>query len=109
MTLTLHTPHEHRIRYEFFEKGTKIDVIKENYDAIDFNTTKILKGTQDQKDKVDKMCKEAEDAEHEWEEAKKLLRYASFTCLSSLYALYLFRKRRCCLVHVINLLNMKQQ
>ena len=61
-------------RYEFFEKGTKIDVIKENYEAIDFNTTKILKGTKDQEQVVAQLCKDAEDAEREWEEAAKLLK-----------------------------------
>ena len=61
-------------RYEFFEKGTKIDVIKENYEAIDFNAAKIQKGTKDQEQVVAKLCKEAEDAEREFQEAMKLLR-----------------------------------
>eukprot|EP00038_Savillea_parva_P009153 m.181568 g.181568 ORF g.181568 m.181568 type:complete len:1198 (-) comp15310_c0_seq1:229-3822(-) len=61
-----------REKYEFFEKGTSIDLIKSNYQATGNNTFQIGKGIRDQEKGLEMLWKDAEEAEKDYERAKKL-------------------------------------
>jgi len=59
-------------KYDLFEKGTKIDVIRDNYTEVDRNAFRIGKGTREGQAHVEALAKECQEAEREWEQAKKL-------------------------------------
>lgn len=61
-----------RDKYDFFEKGTKIDEIKTNYRETSHNTTRISKGTTEQQENVDQLEAIAAEIEREYDEALKL-------------------------------------